>query len=544
MQRRACACCTFLAVLAVPGLLAATHANGRPSLQTSPASAAQGALVPVNVRVIDRAGKPVTDLKQTDFTITEDGVPQQIRHFSLQTLTPETPQPGARPAVRTGISLAPQNHRIFLIALGLGRLDDTSRAITALVQFVRTRLLPQDQVAVFAYDRALPFTTDHEKVAQVLERFRRVHPDIDYEIDLQLGPTGMAPLYGRRVIPSRLQTKIDEVFDGPGARTPAVKAPDAFEPAAFSDLSLDDFMFASAQTLQDQGNLNALMEYLRRFEGEKHMLFVSEKGMTWPSEEYDAILAGLANDGRVAIHTVQAGGITQPEVGKEMATDHQQTFALKSLKRIAELTGGLSAIGEAGKSALDRVDQTTRTSYLIGYQPLRAWDGAYRKILVRVNGPDVTVLFRHGYYGLPDVGAFNRRAQITGDRLMAAGIFRREVNDIRIKASASQSKGRGGGELTVDGKINISRLSLALVDGAYAGTLDVAVFCLDSADQPVGTHAQTLPLKMTQEQYKQYQKDGLPYSLQFPMARGTQSIRFVVYDYVADLIGRADTRVF
>jgi hypothetical protein len=28
------------------------------------------------------------------------------------------------------------------------------------------------------------------------------------------------------------------------------------------------------------------------------------------------------------------------------------------------------------------------------------------------------------------------------------------------------------------------------------------------------------------------------------MLRGTQTIRFVVYDYVADLIGRADTRVF
>jgi hypothetical protein len=230
MQRRACAFCTFLAVLAVAGLLAATHASGQPSLQTSPASAAQGALVPVNVRVIDRAGKPVTDLKQTDFTITEDGVPQQIRHFSLQTLTPETPQPGARPVVRTGISLAPQNHRIFLIALGLGRLDDTSRAITALVQLVRTRLLPQDQVAVFAYDRALPFTTDHEKVAQVLERFRRVHPDIDYEIELQLGPTGMAALYGRKVIPSRLQTKIDGRADAGGEGARRVRAGSILRP--------------------------------------------------------------------------------------------------------------------------------------------------------------------------------------------------------------------------------------------------------------------------------------------------------------------------
>src|SRR5579862_5781224 len=38
----------------------------------------------VDVRVYDKSGKPVTDLKQSDFRVTEDGAPQSISDFSLE----------------------------------------------------------------------------------------------------------------------------------------------------------------------------------------------------------------------------------------------------------------------------------------------------------------------------------------------------------------------------------------------------------------------------------------------------------------------------
>ena len=46
-------------------------------------------VVPIDVRVVDRKGNPVTDLKQEDFTVLEDGVPQPIQRFELQTLSPD-----------------------------------------------------------------------------------------------------------------------------------------------------------------------------------------------------------------------------------------------------------------------------------------------------------------------------------------------------------------------------------------------------------------------------------------------------------------------
>jgi hypothetical protein len=70
-------------------------------------------IVPIDVRVVDRDGKPITDLKQEDFTIVEDGVTQTIRQFAAQALTPETAVPGARPPMRSspGSDIGPLKHR-------------------------------------------------------------------------------------------------------------------------------------------------------------------------------------------------------------------------------------------------------------------------------------------------------------------------------------------------------------------------------------------------------------------------------------------------
>jgi len=539
MLRRLSPVCAFLLALVLAGFQT-THAMPQaPSALPAPAGLDLG---PVNVHVVDRSGKPVTDLKQADFTVLEDGVPQQVRSFALQALAADTSSPDAAPTLRKGFTLSPQNHRMFVIVLGLGRLEEPSGYISGLLRFVKTRLLPQDQVALFAYDRALSFTTDHQRIAEALERFKKSHEDVDFEVGQQLGDTGMAPLYGNRVLPRKIQTKIDEMVLGPGAK-PAIPTPaEVIEHQAFGEMSLDDFMASSATTLRDQGNLMALLEYLRRFDGEKYVLFVTEKGFAWPNDENDRALASVANDARASIHTLRAGGLLVTEAGKELSATMQQAMSFRSLRTISDLTGGLAAIDEKGQAALDRLDETTRTGYVLGYRASNtAWDGVYRSIAVKVNRPDVKVLFRHGYYRAPEIGGFNRRGLVTNDRLSQAGSFRREVNDIKVKASASQRRDAG---LVVEGKIDLSKVKVATLDGSRVGLLNVAVFGFDSGGNPMGANVQELPLKLSEEEYTRLLKGGFPYSIQFPSIRGTRNIRFVVYDFGSDLVGRVDTNVF
>src|SRR5699024_8328556 len=81
-------------------------------------------LVPLDVRVLDNKGAPITDLTAADFIVTENGVPQRIQHFSFQTLTPE-PALADEPLRRRSdqpVPLGPRNYRVFLIYLGRGDL--------------------------------------------------------------------------------------------------------------------------------------------------------------------------------------------------------------------------------------------------------------------------------------------------------------------------------------------------------------------------------------------------------------------------------------
>ncbi|PYV22420.1 MAG: hypothetical protein DMG27_18220, partial [Acidobacteria bacterium] len=91
------ACALLLAVCLAPSLTAGQQTNSAPSAQTStptPPSQNPGGfvirsqvnMVLVDVRVTDKSGRPITDLKREDFKISEDGAPQSITSFSLENI--------------------------------------------------------------------------------------------------------------------------------------------------------------------------------------------------------------------------------------------------------------------------------------------------------------------------------------------------------------------------------------------------------------------------------------------------------------------------
>ena len=103
--------------LAFPGclavLLAAVGVTAG-SQSPQPAASAQfrgGVLVvPVDVRVVDRQGNPVTDLKESDFSLLENGQAQQLKHFSVVDLSVPAP---ARPLAPQALLESP-TRRVFL----------------------------------------------------------------------------------------------------------------------------------------------------------------------------------------------------------------------------------------------------------------------------------------------------------------------------------------------------------------------------------------------------------------------------------------------
>ena len=567
---RTIACATFLAAVS----LAAQQQQPFPVPGTFRSTIA---LVPVDIRVLDRDGKPVTDLTQADFTIVEDGVRQEIRHFSKHALVPE--ETTAITEVRDAgpvAGLAPQRKRTFLIVLGRGRLEGPSKGINATIRFVRERLLPQDVAAVLAYNRATDFSTDRAQLVAMLERFRDGHHDVEARLAHGSG-SGLAGLFGGNTIPDQVQTRIDAIFAGPGGlgfRTvPPGRVTDrgriaqdyrrgvdirlntdvtASERLPEFDTSLDEYLLNHSQTMTDLENIYTGIEYLRYLEGEKHLVFITERGLFLPRLEDDTSIAAMANDARVVLDTIQTGGLS----GGEPATANRaagipgptftESFAMSTLRTMSDLTGGHASIYAYADKAIDRIDESTRFQYLLGYSPTNSnWDGRYRRIQVKVNRSALSVASRSGYYGRQQLVPYNREEFLTFSRVQAAALYPDQVRDIKVKVKPTLQRGSDGeGDAIVDLTIDISRLGLEPGDGGLTGELTVAIYCNDMDGKSTGDAWKKIRVTVPDDKYKQTLRDGIEYTIRLTAKNSSRHLKVVVYDYRADVVGTVVTKFY
>jgi len=587
----------FCAVALLLGLAARVtspqqDANGA---QQAPSFRSGVTAVPIHVRVVGKDGEPITDLKKEDFAILEDGVPQTIAHFVPQILVADAPRPGlrARPDAPP-FDPSPQNHRVFLIVLGARALGDTQRhpeTLNALIQFVRERLLPQDQVALLAYNRATDFTSDHEKIARLLETFRRSEE-------------------GAKAALAR-QGKLAAADAGS-----VFAAPEALDksPSLQTELGFEEYVKArGAQPLSELDSLFYGIKYLRYMPGEKHLIFVTERGPapTWDQVKY---LTSLANDARVALDTIQLGERvldtwlrteggsvppamvpTSPEPrsqaglpplareasgggggaggearlvaggtggsGGGVGSGTGQPQALSGgprgeagfsnllgqyvgyydLRYIAGQTGGQASILKDAAPALGRIDTATRANYLLAYYPSSGdWNGRYRSVKVQVNREGVTVLFRHGYYARRDPVVFDRRRVIANSRIESAGYALSDLRDIDVKVQPSFTKsptGRGGEVLTLL-SIDISRLFWSEdIDSRHVAQLEIAIYCGDGETKIFGETRRLLNLALTDESYERAMKNRFSREMRVTVTAKPRYVKVIVYDYDADRVG-------
>ena len=554
-------------------------------------------LIPVDVMVTDLNGRPVADLKQEDFRIFENGREQEIRHFSIEKLTAAAAAPAPdRPAMLRKVptlDLAPQNGRTFLILMGRGRNQISFKCVDDLIRFVRKELLPQDQVAVFAYNRATDFTPDREKIAQVLERYKKVNEKLESQLESRFG--GLAAIYGSKELPNSFQSEIDMIFAPEGlasrrvppqavpnqakwdkdARTVTAQANRSDEASSISPfdkleaglisggMGFGEFASSSAATQQDVRNLLTCIEYLRYMEGEKHLLLFTEKGLFFPRGDirYDMGIAAVANDARVVIDTIQTGGtpptqlpvssfpkiekgpngvptVTRPDPVPS-SPPPGVTWAIQSLREISFLTGGRASIYSAIGPVLDSINATTRVQYLLGYYPLDdTWDGKYRNIDVKVRRSGVKVYFRHGYYARDTILPYDREEFLAYSRIAAAAAYESDLEDIALKVSTAAIKDEQGQPQTrVDVKIDPGKIGFVTVGDRHEATLRVAIFYSNGRGEPVGEDWRTVSLKPSEESYRSFMQSGIPCSIPIPLLAAGQTMKVIVYDPANDRVG-------
>jgi VWFA-related protein len=537
-------------------------------------------LVPLDVRVLDKNGKPITDLKQDEFVVTEDGKPQAISHFFATPLAPlpAAGTPGLLRAAAAQEALAPQTRRVFLLVMGRGRLQPPSRGVDAMLQFVRERVLPQDQVAVLAWNRATDFTTDHERLADLLERFKIKHEAI--EAKLAAWFRGLVTVYGDRAIPPAIQKQIDDVFDVAGLRAAHTIVADAnanlktndplrkqaddllraetvlgrignplndgIDPVEVAGLEggFYDALTKTMTATQDISNLYAAIEYLRFIDGEKHVVFVTETGLGLPTFAPESALAAAANNARVVVDTIQTGGNTGDVLvsaasGGVPPMLFGPGFKLQSLRELSRQTGGVVSIYDYADNGARRIDEATRFAYLLGYYANGAQDGSYRRIDVKVTRPGAEVLFRHGYYARPQTLPPDRRAMTSYTRISTALMTSMDVYDIPLGFRTRDELDGQNRVLAMDLSIGLEKLSPVRTPQGRQYSVELAIVCANGDHKPVGQHSQRLNLTVPEELYQRTLKDGVPatVTVRIPVTSFPIYVKAVVYHFESDLLG-------
>ncbi len=402
---------------------------------------------------------------------------------------------------------------------------------------------------------------------------------------------GLRAVYGSGEIPERIQGEIDAVFAGASALRPREIRPGQITDSAQIgrdvrqtadelqraellrgrdsglpdlaatatadrlDVSFDQYIAGQVELNQDLGNLYAGIDYLRHIDGEKHLVFMTPRGLLMPRVENDRSLGAAAADARVVLDVIFTGGTVgaspprvDPLSGRMSMTGlpsaaavFNQTHTFQALRTIAELTGGQSTTTDYVNRAFGRIDATSRFQYLLGYSPTNTrLDGRLRRIAVTVNRPDVVVHYRRGYFAAAQLIPLERRQFVTHNRIVAAGRYTGVIKDIEVTI-LSAAYTAATSELAVQLALRSPRVLFADADadGRRTATLDLAIYCGDDRQRVACEATQRLDLILGRDAHALFAAKGTTMTARIRASSPPAHVKVIVYDYAADVLGTA-----
>jgi len=328
-----------------------------------------------------------------------------------------------------------------------------------------------------------------------------------------------------------------------------------------TDLPFDDYLAKRGNTSQDLENIFSAIEYLRFMEGEKHLLFLTGEGLFLPNLEDDESLASTASDARVRIHVVQTAGMDmKDQLGRTNPYDpvglqerpgydlprgrggsYTMAFALTSMHKIAELTGGQaftrSDIGDAFRS----IGSATSLVYSLAYRPSNTnFDGKFRHIEVGTRQRGFQVYARRGYYARPTLEPYDRQRFMIYARTVAAAQYPGQVKDIPLDADIEKKRlGEGRIEVTVKARIKVKETLFDKKDEAMTGLLAVNYFIVNDDGQVKAEAWNNLEMNLSQAKYQEALQKGVLTQETFQVDPGSlhARLKLIVYSPKTDTLG-------
>ncbi len=379
-------------------------------------------LVEVDVTVVDRNGKPVTDLTAADFDIRERGQTQRIDTIFLVTADPallKNPGAASGPPASTDLAVGdavprrPLQPRVFIFIFDMTHLSAAGldRTRTAVRSFLADGLRPIDLAGLVVNGTMLGNRIESDKKT-LLDQLNGIGPpNLSRYSEMRIWPRILTEEEAARI--ARNEEKIrDAAVDRACAERPDDCAGNG-RFAVESEVELKGRQIASESARDAQIALDTMLTLARglgKFPGPKQVVLFSEGFYTGDFQDRVKDIAGQSARHRVRISTLDARGLGSdlrqqgllgeaPVVG---TTDFGANLGFDEnadvLTTLALDTGGMRVRGRNDlRPALDAIASEAGTYYLLGYSPLEPFDDSYRTIDVRVRRPGVTVRARRGY---------------------------------------------------------------------------------------------------------------------------------------------------
>ncbi len=413
--------------LAVPGRQALRPADDRSGQATFKSGVD---LVRFDVRIVDDNGRPITDVRQDEIVIEEDGQPLPLLLFQRVTEPAESYAEAAIRAVSAQVSsndACPRGH-LYILVFDQQHITpgNEQRARVAAEQFIRRRVRPSDRVALFAMPGPGPqvgFTSDKLRAIRELERIRGSYERV---VPSPLGE--MSAYEAHRVVQGDEVLIADLTARMSTALTTDVAAA-RVGGAADDQVLVRRLLQENARTVVNQTDsgsrqflqrLSDVIAGFRDIEGRKTVVLFSEGFFQDNlSRELEAVAAAAAQSYCVfyALDLNQRGiGLTEAGMpATTMATEIQARVA--PMATLAVETDGVMVLDASARSqqALDLLAAQAQDYYLVGFTPseeARMNRGKYRRVSITVKRAGARASARTGYALKPEPTAADRRRAI------------------------------------------------------------------------------------------------------------------------------------
>jgi VWFA-related protein len=555
---------SIVATVLVPLLLAS--AQQTTPTQTPPAQSDQPKggvkfestvqLVVVDTYVKDKDGKPIPNLKASDFTITEDGKPQQLRFTEYQqleeTVLPEPelkPRPEKRdepaaapaaPVVKLPVAnqIAPakpgeikyKDRRLLVMFFDMSSMpiQDQVRAQSAATKFLKSSMQQADLMAVMTNTNDLKvlqdFTDDRDLLQKTIKGLT-VGEGSDLAVD---GSTGA-----------------DNEEDSGAAFT------------------ADDTEFNIFNTDRKLAALESASKMLASLPEKKALVYFSS-GVSKTGMDNEAQLRATTNAAirsNVSIYTIDARGLVASAplgdatkgspggagmLNGSSARSQQSQFQgqQETLYTLAADTGGKALLDNNDLAlGIQQAQKDISSYYILGYYSTNAaLDGHFRKIKVTLNNNLSAKLdYRPGYYANKQFKQFN-----SSDRerqLQEALMLGDPVTDLSIALEPDYFRlARDRYYVPVTLKIPGSDIELARHGGADSTRLDFIGQVKDAKGNLVGTVRDDLTVKLKGETASQLSKTTLAYDTGFTLPPGMYNIKVLARENETGKMGTFETK--